>query len=95
MKVTIQEVVNVLALASQRLGNAAQGKLSEETAMKDMMTINRLLWRMEDDGFDGTGKFEHKPEVAVPCKEILMDANRFDVTEVDLCNRRYWKIVWD
>lgn len=64
MKVTVQEVVNCLSLASQRLGNAAQGKLSKKTAFEDMMRINKLLWRMEDDGFDGSGTFTNQPEVA-------------------------------
>lgn len=62
MKVTTQELVNILRLSSQRFGNAAQGKLSEKTAFDIMMRINRLLARMEDDGFGGELTWKFQPE---------------------------------
>lgn len=61
--VSTQELVNILRLSSQRLGNAAQGKLSEETAFTTMMKINKLLARMEDEGFSGETNWTFKPDI--------------------------------
>lgn len=63
-KVKMSEVVDTLRLCCQRLGNAAQGKLSQETAMIAMRRVVKLMSNMEDLGVEEvkSDTFDNRPE---------------------------------